>query len=184
MAKAYSMDLREQVVGGEWSGTALAGAARRPGSKWRSAQRSTGSTGIVRRAAWRPGRSAGIGPRSLLVSIGSGCCGDARERAFTLRGLVRELVERGLSVDYRVVWAFVPREKLSYKKDADCQRARSSRRGAATSAMDGLSGSHRSGPSGLHRRDLDQDQHGAIARLEPPSRTPTGKAPARAGGRP
>jgi hypothetical protein len=33
--------------------------------------------------------------------------------------------------------------------------------------MDGLSGSHRSGPPGLHRRNLDQDQHGATARLGP-----------------
>jgi putative transposase len=33
-----------------------------------------------------------------------------------LRGLVAELAEQGLSVDYRVVWAFVHDEKLSYKK--------------------------------------------------------------------
>ncbi len=45
--------------------------------------------------------------------------------------------------------------------------------------MDGLSGSHRSGPSGLHRRDLDQDQHGAIARLEPPRSAPAGQGAAR-----
>ena len=39
-----------------------------------------------------------------------------RERDFTLRGLVDELAERGLKVDYRVVWAFVHAEKLSHKK--------------------------------------------------------------------
>jgi len=33
-----------------------------------------------------------------------------------LRGLVAELAERGLKVDYRSVWAFVHEEKLSYKK--------------------------------------------------------------------
>jgi putative transposase len=38
------------------------------------------------------------------------------ERDFTLRGLVDELAERGLSVDYRVVWAFVHAERFSHKK--------------------------------------------------------------------
>jgi transposase len=39
-----------------------------------------------------------------------------REKDFTLRGLVAELGERGLKVDYRSVWAFVHAEKLSQKK--------------------------------------------------------------------
>jgi putative transposase len=33
-----------------------------------------------------------------------------RDRAFTLRGLVGELAERGLKVDYRVVWSFGHRQ--------------------------------------------------------------------------
>jgi transposase len=37
---------------------------------------------------------------------------------FTLRGLVAELAERGLKVDYRSVWEFVHAEKLSFKKKA------------------------------------------------------------------
>ena len=36
--------------------------------------------------------------------------------AFTLRGLVAELAERGLTVDYRSVWSFAHDESLSYKK--------------------------------------------------------------------
>ncbi len=39
-----------------------------------------------------------------------------RAQAFTLRGLVAELAERGLQVDYRSVWIFVHEEGLSYKK--------------------------------------------------------------------
>jgi hypothetical protein len=39
-----------------------------------------------------------------------------REGAFTLRGLVRELAERGLEVDCRSVWNFVHAEKLGFKK--------------------------------------------------------------------
>jgi hypothetical protein len=35
---------------------------------------------------------------------------------FTVRGLVAELAERGLKVDYRRMWEFVHAEKLSYKK--------------------------------------------------------------------
>ena len=35
---------------------------------------------------------------------------------FTLRGLVAELAECGLKVDYRTVWEFVHAEKLSHKK--------------------------------------------------------------------
>jgi putative transposase len=35
---------------------------------------------------------------------------------FTVRGLVAELAERGLKVDYRTMWEFVHAEKLSYKK--------------------------------------------------------------------
>ena len=38
------------------------------------------------------------------------------EADFTVRGLVAELAERGLKVDYRTMWEFVHAEKLSYKK--------------------------------------------------------------------
>jgi hypothetical protein len=50
-----------------------------------------------------------------------------REKDFTLRGLVAELGERGLKVDYRSVWAFVHAEKLSHKKNADRGRTGSPR---------------------------------------------------------
>ena len=39
-----------------------------------------------------------------------------RERDFTLRGLVAELGERGMKVDYRTVWEFVHAEKLTSQK--------------------------------------------------------------------
>ena len=70
-------------------------------------------------------------------------CGDhrdwllarCREQDFTLRGLVAELAERGLAVDYRSVWEFVHAEKLSTKKDAGRQRTGPSRRRAPARAM-------------------------------------------------
>lgn len=37
--------------------------------------------------------------------------------AFTLRGLVAELAERGLKLDYRTMWAFAHAEGPSFKKN-------------------------------------------------------------------
>jgi putative transposase len=61
------------------------------------------------------------------------------EQDFTLRGLVAELAARGLKADYTAVWKFVRAEKLSFKKNRVRQRAGSSRRGAAASAVEGAS---------------------------------------------
>jgi transposase len=51
-----------------------------------------------------------------------GCWSAPRKWDFTLRGLVVELAERGLKVDYRSVWAFVHAENLSFKKKPRRQR--------------------------------------------------------------
>ena len=105
-------------------------------------------------------------------------------RDFTVRGLVAELAERGLKVDYRSVWEFVHAEKLSFKKKrrlpANSDRPDVARRRAQWVKV---SGSDRSWAAGLHRRDLDQDQYGAAAglgavrhqRSQPKSRTATGR---------
>ena len=53
-----------------------------------------------------------------------------KEKDFTLRGLVTELAQRGLKVDYKTVWNFVHTEKLSFKKNRARQRARSQGRRA------------------------------------------------------
>ena len=110
---------------------------------WVNRYRRTGSVA--------PDQIGGYRPKKLIGEIGTGCYSAAGRQEFTLRGLVGELAERGLSVDYRVVWDFVHDEKLSSKKDTDRQRARSCRRGAATPAMEGLSGSDRSHSPRLHR---------------------------------
>jgi len=67
-----------------------------------------------------------------------------KERDFTLRGLVVELADRGLKVDYRSVWEFVHAENLSFKKKRGGWRTRSTRRGATASAMDKISKKRRS----------------------------------------
>ena len=57
------------------------------------------------------------------------------EADFTLNGLVGELAERGLEVDYRTVWNFVHAEDLSFKKNRAGQRTGPSRRGVATGTV-------------------------------------------------
>jgi putative transposase len=115
MAKPYSMDLRERVVEVvERDGLSCNQAAARFGVAistaigWVKRYRRTGSVA--------PGRIGGYRPKKLVGAYRDWLLQRCREREFTLRGLVGELAERGLRVDYRVVWAFVHEEKLSYKK--------------------------------------------------------------------
>jgi putative transposase len=131
MAKPYSMDLCKRVVEAvERDGLSCNQAAARfdvaisTAIGWMNRYRETGSVA--------PGQIGGYRPKKLVGEYRDWLLKRCREREFTLRGLVGELAERGLGVDYRVVWAFVHEEKLSY---ADRQRARSPRRGAAASAM-------------------------------------------------
>ena len=72
-----------------------------------------------------PGRMGGQKPKAIAGEHALFLSRRVREGAFTLRGLVVELAERGLKVDYRSVWNFVHAEKLSFKKNRSRQRARS-----------------------------------------------------------
>jgi len=63
-----------------------------------------------------PGQMGGHKPKSIAGEHRAWLLERTKERAFTLRGLVAELAERGLKVDYRTVWSFVHAEKLSFKK--------------------------------------------------------------------
>ena len=115
MAKPYSSDLRERVVDAvEREGMSHRGAAVRFGVgiktaiDWVRQYRETGRLFALAMGGQRPKKLVGAHREWLLQRC--------RERDFTLRGLVGELAQRGLSVDYRVVWAFVHAEKLSHKK--------------------------------------------------------------------
>jgi putative transposase len=76
--------------------------------KWMGRVRATGSA--------RPGKMGGHKPRKIAGAHREWLLARCRARAFTLRGLVSELGERGLKVDYRSVWEFVHGEALTYKK--------------------------------------------------------------------
>jgi putative transposase len=115
MAKPYSMDLRERVVEAvERDGLSRNQAAARFGVAistaidWVNRYRQTGSVA--------PDQMGGHRPKKLVGQYRDWLLQRCRASDFTLRGLVAELAEQGLSVDYRVVWAFVHEEKLSYKK--------------------------------------------------------------------
>ena len=75
---------------------------------WVQRFRETGSVKPDKVGGYRPKKIAGA-HRDWLVQR-------CRKADFTLRGLVAELAERGLKVDYRTVWDFVHAEKLSHKK--------------------------------------------------------------------
>jgi putative transposase len=134
MGKPYSLDLRERVVAAvEQEGQSRHEAAARYGVApstavhWVRRFRETGSAA--------PGQMGGHKPKSIRGEHRDWLVGRCLERDFTLRGLVIELAERGLKVDYRSVWEFVHAEKLSFKKNRARQRAGSPGRGPAAGAV-------------------------------------------------
>jgi putative transposase len=139
MAKPYSLDLRERVVARVLAGEPVRSVAATFGVsvssvvKWSQRLRATGSAAARKMGGHRP--RVLLGDHAVFL----------RERTarsdFTLRGLVVELGERGLKVDYRTVWSFVHLEGLSFKKKRSAVRAGSSRRGAVSLPMAEISGS-------------------------------------------
>src|SRR5215210_602787 len=142
MGRAYSMDLRERVVAAvSDEGLSRRQAAARFGVSDSTAiiwLRRVAETGSV-----APGQIGGHKPKKIAGAHRDWLVERCRERDFTLRGLVAELAERGLKVDYRSVWEFVHAEKLSFKKKHGGWRTRPSRRRAAAGAVDKISRSHR-----------------------------------------
>jgi putative transposase len=135
----YSLDLRQRVVAAVESGgmsrnraAAHFGVAISTAINWVKAFRQTGSLA--------PGRMGGHRPKKIAGEHRDWLIARCRTADFTLRGLVAELGERGLKVDYRSVWEFVHAEKLSFKKNAARQRTGSTRRRPSTRAMATLSG--------------------------------------------
>ena len=125
MPKPYSIDLRERVVAAvEQDGLSRHEAASRFGVgvstaiTWVRRFRETGSVA--------PSRMGGYKPKSIRGEYRDWLVGRIQENDFTLRGLVAELAERGLKVDYRTMWNFVHGEQLSFKKNRARQRTGSS----------------------------------------------------------
>ena len=129
MGKPYSIDLRELVVAAVESGglschrvAAQFGVGVSTAINWVRRWRETGSVA--------PGQMGGHKPKSISGEQRTWLL-ERMKKDFTLRGLVAELAERGLKVDYRTVWSFVHAERLSFKKNRGGWRTRPSRCRAA-----------------------------------------------------
>jgi transposase len=137
MGKPYSVDLRRRVVAAIEAGMSRNQAARQFGVAistaigWMQRVEQTGSVA--------PGQMGGHKPKAISGEHSLWLSQRIRAGDFTLRGLVAELGERGLKVDYRSVWEFVHAEKLSFKKKRGGWRTRSARRGAAARPVDKVS---------------------------------------------
>jgi len=138
MARPYSMELRERVVFGVvFEGMSCREAATQfrvgPSTaiRWVEQYRRTGSLAAGQMGGHKPRSIAGAQRDWLLERCAGG--------DFTLRGLVAELADRGLKVDYRTVWGFVHAEGLSFKKNRAGWRARPPRHRPSPGAMAHLS---------------------------------------------
>jgi transposase len=143
MGKPYPLEFRKRVVAAIESG----GQSRNQAAKqfgigistaigWVNRLRETGSLVPGQMGGHRPKAISGAHREWLLQRI--------KEGSFTIRGLVAELAERGLKINYRSVWQFVHAEKLSFKKKRGGWRTRSSGRRAAARAVDQISKKRRS----------------------------------------
>jgi transposase len=116
MAKPYCLDLREHAVAAVTKGgvscnrvAAQFGLGISTVINWVRRYRETGSVAPAKFGGYRKKLISGPHRAWFL---------ERTKKDFRLRGLVAELAERGLKVDYRTVWNFVHTEKLSFKKTA------------------------------------------------------------------
>jgi putative transposase len=116
MPKMYSRDLRERVV----QAVTQEGMSRRQAARRFRVGIKTAITWVGRYEqtgrSQPPGKVGGHRPRKIRGEWRAWLLRRCQRAPFTLRGLVAELAEQGLSVNYRSVWAFVHEEGLSYKK--------------------------------------------------------------------
>lgn len=119
MSRPYSMDLRERAVARVLAGESVRSVAAMLSIsaatvvRWSGRHRMTGSAAPGKIGGHKVGVLAAH--RDWLV--------ERVRRDFTLRGLVAELAERGVKVDYVQVWRFVHAEGLSFKKKRVARRA-------------------------------------------------------------
>jgi transposase len=115
MTKPLSMDIRDRAMARLDAGETVRAAAEAlsvaPSSvvKWSQRRRATGSAAPGQIGGHVPPKINGDQAKWLRTRLTLG--------PFTLRGLVAELAERGLKVDYRTMWAFAHAEGLSFKKN-------------------------------------------------------------------
>jgi putative transposase len=115
MTKPLSMDIRERAMARLDAGETVRAVAEAlsvaPSSvvKWSERRRETGRVA--------PGKIGGHVLRKIRGDQADWLRARMANGAFTLRGLVAELAERGLKIDDRTMWAFAHGEGLSFKKN-------------------------------------------------------------------
>lgn len=121
MPRALSNDLRERVAQATAEGMTCRKAAAlfkvsvASAVKWSQRRRDTGSAAA---------KSVGGVRRDALAEMGDWVLSRIAERPdITLHALIAELEARGTRVSYGAMWRFTKRHRLSFKKNAACQRA-------------------------------------------------------------
>src|SRR5271169_728064 len=130
MARPYSRDLRDRVVGSVASGrtcratAALFGVSVASVVKWSQRWRATGNAAAKQMGGWR---------EWLLARM-------AEKPDLTLRAVLAELAERGTPASYGAVWRFFKHEGITFKKNSARQRAGSRRHRPPPDPVEGASG--------------------------------------------
>jgi transposase len=138
MTRPYSTDLRERAVALVEGGQSRHQVARlfKVGVssviRWCQRQRATGSCaakpmGGRRRLLLLPERDWLLARLSVAPDL-------------TVRGLQRELAERGVAVSYGAVWSFIAAEGLTFKKNSVRRRAGAARRRSQARPLETLPG--------------------------------------------
>ena len=137
MARAYSLDLRERVVAAVAAGESCRAVARMfkvsvaSVVKWSQRFRATGSA-AAKRMGGRRGLRLTPQREWLLSRL-------AAAPDLTLRALVVELHDRGVTASYGSVWRIVHAAGISFKKNAVRRRAGSTRRRPPAGTLEALS---------------------------------------------
>ena len=137
MTRPYSMDLRERAVARVLAGESVRSVASMLSIsaatvvRWSGRRRATGNVASGRIGGYKVGILSGRHRDWLLART---------TRDFTLRGLVAQLAERGVTVDYVQVWRFVHAEGLSFKKKRAARRTTAATDRKAARAVEEVSG--------------------------------------------
>ena len=137
MVRPISTDLRERLVlAFERDGVSARAAAARfdvsvsSAIKWVRRHRETGSVSPSKMGGHKPNILSGAHADWLIARA---------QTDFTLRGLVAELAEHGVEVDYVQVWRFVHARGLSFKKKRAAGRTVASKDRPAARAVEEVS---------------------------------------------
>ena len=137
MTRPYSMDLRDRAIVRVLAGETVRSVASALSVsaatvvRWSQRYRASGSAAPDKVGGHKIGILSGSNRDWLMERTATD---------FTLRGLVAELAERGVKVDYVQVWRFAHAEGLSFKKKRAPRRTAEAEGGPPTRAVEEVPG--------------------------------------------